>query len=95
MSTPTGRSEKRAPVELSVELSDVGKTSVKERVLTENLSSHGLRVVAKSAWQPGARVRVSFAGEDIDERARVVYCQPLGSNKFAVGLELSGKVLQS
>ena len=95
MSTPTGRSEKRMPVELAVELSHMGKTPVKERVLTENVSSHGLRVVTEREWQPGARVRVSFAGEEIDERARVVYCQPIGSNKFAVGLELSGKVLQS
>jgi PilZ domain len=95
MSMPTGRSEKRTPIELAVELSHVGKTSVKERVLTENLSSRGLRVVTKSMWPPGARVRVSFAGEEIDERARVVYCQRLANMRFAVGLELSATVKQS
>jgi len=93
MSTPTGRSAKRMPVELAVELSHVGKTPVKGK--SSYVSSHGLRVVTGSVWQPGARVRVSFAGEQIDERARVVYCQPIGSKKFAVGLKLSGKVLQS
>jgi len=95
MSMPTGRSERRTPIELAVELSHVSKTSIKERVLTENVSSRGLRVVAKSMWPPGARVRVSFAGEDIDKRARVVYCQRLANKKFAVGLELSAKMKQS
>ena len=95
MSMPTGRSEKRTPTELALELSHVGKTSVKERVLTVNVSSRGLRVLTKSMWLPGARARVSFAGEDIDERARVVYCQRLANKRFAVGLELSAKVKQS
>jgi PilZ domain len=95
MSMPTGRSEKRTPTELAVELSHVGKTFVKERVLTENLSSRGLRVVTKSMWPPGARVCVSFAGEEIDERARIVYCQRLANKRFAVGLELSATVKQS
>jgi hypothetical protein len=72
---PIGRSEKRTPVELAVVLSCAHKKPFKERAVTENVSSHGLRVITKSMWQPGARVLVSFVGEDIDEQARVVYCQ--------------------
>lgn len=92
MLMPTGRSEKRAPIELPVALSLVSEPSVKERVLTENVSSRGLRLITKRIWKPGARVRVSFAGEGIDEQARVVYCQRLANKKFAVGLVLSTKL---
>lgn len=95
MSMPTGRPEKRTPIELPVDLSGVSETSVKERVFTENISSRGLRVITKSMWKPGGRVRITFAGEDIDKQARIVYCQRLAKKKFAVGLELSGKLKQS
>lgn len=54
----------------------MGKTSGKERVFVENVSSRGLRVVTKSMWPPGARVRVSFASEAIDERARCLLSTP-------------------
>ena len=89
---PTGRSEKRTPVELAVVLSHKHRELFKERVVTENVSSHGLRVVAKSVWAPGTRILVSFAGENIDEQARVVYCQRLTKGQFAVGIHLSTKV---
>jgi hypothetical protein len=92
MSMPTGRSEKRTPVELAVLLSRAHKKPFKERGVTENVSSHGLRVITKGMWQPGARVLVSFAGEDIDEQARVVYCQRMAKRKFAVGIQFSAKV---
>lgn len=70
------RSEKRTPIELAVELSHVGKTSGKERVFVENVSSRGLRVVTKSMCPPGARVRVSFASEAIDQRAGCLLSTP-------------------
>jgi len=92
MSTPSGRSEKRTPVELAVVLSRAHRKPFKEKVVTANVSSHGLRVVTKSMWAPGARILVSFAGEDIDEQARVVYCQRLTKGKFAVGIQFSTKV---
>jgi len=91
MSMPTGRSEKRTPVELAVVLSRAHRKPFKEKVVTENVSSHGLRVVTKSTWTPGARILVSFAREDIDEHARVVYCQRLAKGMFAVGIQFSAK----
>jgi PilZ domain len=81
-----------APVELAVVLSRAHKKLFKERVVTENVSSHGLGVVTKSVWPPGTRILVSFAGENIDEQARVVYCQRLTKGKFAVGIHFSTKV---
>lgn len=89
---PTGRSEKRTPAELAVVLSRAHKKPFKERVVTENVSSHGLRVITKSMWLPGARILVSFAGENIDEQARVVYCQRITKGRFAVGIQFSTKV---
>ena len=88
---PTGRSEKRTPVELAVVLSRAHKRLFKEKVVTENVSSHGLRVVTKRMWPPRAQIIVSFAGENIDEQARVVYCERLTKGKFAVGIQFSTK----
>jgi len=47
MSMPTGRSEKRAPVELAVLLSSLNERPFKERAFTENVSSRGLRAITK------------------------------------------------
>lgn len=92
MSILTGRSEKRKPIELAAVLSRVSQGSYKESTFTENKSSHGLRVITKKTWRPGARLLVSFAADDVGEDASVVYCQRLGNKKFAVGLALSAKV---
>jgi hypothetical protein len=92
MSILTGRSEKRKPIELAAVLSRVNQGFHKESTFTENKSSHGLRVITKKIWRPGARLLVSFAKDDVEEEASVVYCQRLGNKKFAVGLALSAKV---
>ncbi len=60
----------------------------------ENMSSRGLRAITKKIWLPGARLLVSFAGDNVAEETSVVYCQRLGIKKFAVGLALSAKVHQ-
>ena len=92
MSILAGRSEKRTPIELAAVLSRVNQRFYKESIFTENKSSHGLRVITKKTWRPGARLLVSFAEDDVGEEASVVYCQCLGNKKFAVGLALSAKV---
>jgi hypothetical protein len=81
----------RAPVQLAIELSRAHKKRFSGKGITENVSSRGLRVITRSMWQPEARVRVSFAGEDIDEQARVVYCQRMPKRKFAVGIQFSAR----
>jgi hypothetical protein len=95
MSMPTGRSEKRTPIDLAVVLSCIGETSCKERTFTENVSSRGLRAITKKKWQPGAELLIKFVGNDFQGQASVVYCQPLGNKKFAVGLALSAKAQQA
>ena len=95
MSMPTGRSEKRTPAELAVLLSSLNERPFKERAFTENVSSRGLRAITKRMWQPGTRLLVSFDGEVIPGPARVVYCQRLANERFAVGLALLARVRQS
>ena len=92
MSILAGRCEKRKPIELAAVLSRVNQGFYMESTFTENKSSHGLRVITKKTWRPGARLVVRFAEDDVEEEASVVYCQRLGNKKFAVGLALSAKV---
>ena len=52
MSMPTGRSEKRTPVELAVLLSRAHKKPFKERGVTENVSSHGCESLRRVCGSP-------------------------------------------
>jgi hypothetical protein len=79
---------------LAVELSCMDEMSGKEAAITENISSRGLRAITKRMWRSGTRLLIRLVGEDGYGQASVVYCQPLGNKRFAVGLGLSGKVLQ-
>jgi len=95
MSMPTGRSEKQTPMEVPVVLSLLNKRPFKERTFTENVSpSSGMCAVTKRTWQPGTRLLVTLHREGIQGRARLVYCQRLANNRFAVGLALSAQTQQ-
>jgi PilZ domain len=58
-----------------------------ERVLTENVSSHGARVITKQRCQPGEQQQITPLSGEFQLLARVVYCQPLPHKGFCVGLE--------
>jgi hypothetical protein len=85
---PTGRLEKRTARVVSVELSRLDEPLLKERTFTENLSPHGARVVTEREWQPGTSVLLVCAEAALESRGHIVYCQPLGVNRFVVGVEL-------
>jgi len=85
---PTGRREKRTARVVPVELSRLDKSLLKERAFTENLSAHGARIVTERKWQPGTIVLIVSSKEALNSRAQIVYCQPLGVGRFAVGVEL-------
>jgi hypothetical protein len=87
-----GRSEKRIAKTMSVEVCLQDETKLNERTLTENVSAHGARVLMQLELQPGQRVLVNSPNEDVRSQARIVYCQRVSERKFAVGLELSGRV---
>jgi hypothetical protein len=65
---------------------------LEERMLTENVSAHGARVFMERKLQPGQQVLVSSPKEGVRSQARIVYCQRESGKRFAVGLELSGRV---
>jgi len=77
---------------MSVEVCVQDETKLNDRTLTENVSAHGARVLMQLKLQPGQRVLVNSPNEGVRSQARIVYCQRVSERKFAVGLELSGRV---
>ena len=87
-----GRSEKRIARKVSVEICLQDAPKLNERMSTENVSAHGARVFMERKLQPGQQVLVSSPKEGVRSQARIVYCQRVSEKRFAVGLELSGRV---
>jgi hypothetical protein len=91
MATRTGRVEKRKQLAVPMLLSRLqrqGSTDLPEKTITENVSSHGVRVLTKRAVPPQERLLVtSLTGREEPIQARVVYCQPLAKGVFGVGLQ--------
>jgi len=88
MAVPIGRSDKRIAKEVAVELARLDHLQLKETAITQNVSVRGMRVATEHLWRPGDRVLLSSPESTVHSRARVVYCQRMGNNRFAVGLEL-------
>ena len=87
-----GRSERRIPKRLAVELSRPDESVAKEMTFTENVSPRGVRLTTMQPWQPGARVLLTFPQNGIRSQGRIVYCQRMGTGNFALGLELPWQV---
>jgi hypothetical protein len=73
---------------VAVQLSTVEASPPAEKTFTENVSPHGARVVTKQRWKAEERVLLKSLESDFQSQARVVYCQRLPRNNFAVGLDL-------
>jgi PilZ domain len=86
MAGPNGRSDERRMKQAEVELA-LPDASFKETAIAQNISTRGMRVATKHVWHPGERVLLRPQGSAIRFLARVVYCQRLENNRFAVGLE--------
>jgi hypothetical protein len=87
-----GRSEKRIARTESIEVCLQDEPKLNEKTLTENVSAHGARVLMQQKLQPGQRVLVSSPKEGMRSQARIIYCQRVSERRFAVGLELTGRV---
>jgi hypothetical protein len=83
-----GRIEKRVPMVVAAYLVTVEERCVTERVMTENVSSHGARVLTKRRWQPGEQPQLVPLFGKSESPARVVYCQGSTNGHFYLGLEL-------
>jgi hypothetical protein len=75
-------------VHVTVDLSGIDVRSAAQQGVTENVSARGARVVTSRPWTPNDHLTVRSLLGSLRSRARVVYCQPLGENSFAIGLEL-------
>jgi hypothetical protein len=88
MTAPNGRSDRRITKEVAVELARPDASQLREMAIAQNVSARGMRVATEDVWLPGDPVLLSFLESGIRTQARVVYCQRMENNKFAVGLEL-------
>ena len=87
-----GRSEKRIARTVSVEVRFPDGLVQKERTSTENVSAHGARLFIKQRLKPGQAVLLVSPTEGVGCQAQIVYCQHISESRFAVGLELHGRV---
>jgi hypothetical protein len=85
-----GRIEKRISMGIPVYLGSLKKPRTAERVLTENVSPHGARVVTKLRWQAGEDLWITPLSGQFQLTAQVTYCQPLANGEFCVGLDFRG-----
>jgi PilZ domain-containing protein len=87
-----GRAERRIAKTVKVEVCPLDDPKLKERALTENVSAHGARVLIQQAFRPQQQAVLTSPNEGVWSPAKVVYCQRVPGNRFAVGLELSARV---
>jgi hypothetical protein len=82
------RLEQRIPMTIRVDLCRLDVRHPTQEALTENVSTHGVRIVSSTSWKQNERLNLWSLPGDFRARARVVYCEPLGLHSFALGLQL-------
>jgi hypothetical protein len=81
------RRENRIPMEIPVMLDGHRNLPGVEATFTENVSAKGARVVSVRHWEKGAPMKLASRTGEFRSEARVAYCQPLGGDGYAVGVE--------
>jgi hypothetical protein len=81
------RQEMRHPKRFHLQISSTADFLAMESALAENVSSRGLRVQTRHSWKPGSQALVKSPVRELWARARIVYCESLPRNSFALGLE--------
>ena len=61
-----------------------------ETGLTENVSSHGARVITTNQWPLDDTVLLALPGFHFTSAARVTYCDPISNGRFGIGLQFAG-----
>lgn len=82
------RLEKRIRLSIRVDLCSLDVRHPAEEALTENISAHGARVVSRNPWKLNERLNLWALPGDLRARARVVYCEPIAADNFAIGLQI-------
>ncbi len=88
MTAPNGRFDRRITKEVAVELARPDASQLREMAIAQNVSARGMRVATEDVWFPGDPVLLCSPDSGARTQARVVYCQRMENNRFAVGLEL-------
>jgi len=88
-----GRNEKRVTMAIPVCLVTAEKLLFADQAMTVNVSSRGARVVTRRRWQLEEQPRLASSSGEFRARARVVYCEPLPSGHFCIGLKFISAIL--
>lgn len=88
MHVPSGRFDKRIERRVIIEVLCLDESQLNTGAVTENVSPRGARALTDCNHTPGKHVLVTIPQQGVKSLARVVYSQPLGTTKFAVGLHL-------
>jgi hypothetical protein len=88
MEAAAKRAENRTPLKVTVDLSSLDLRTPAQEGVTENISNRGARVVTSRPWKPNDRLNVRSLLGNFRSRARVVYCEPIGGDLYAIGLQL-------
>jgi len=86
------RAEERKYLKVAVDLSSVDVRTPAYSGVTDNVSSHGARVLTSKALESNQRLNVRSMRGSYRSRARVVYCVPAEGGLYAVGLQFYGSV---
>jgi hypothetical protein len=89
----SGRYYKRTHLTLPIKLLYPGDVEPSEDAVTENVSPLGVRVLVKTPKEPDTLMLVKSPAPRFRASVRVVYCEPLPSGEFGVGLQLQGQHL--
>ena len=91
---PTGRSERRFPIVVVVNLAALSPMSAhkNERTYTDNISAHGARVHCVIPWQLGEYAEIVPVKGETPMRGEVVYCQKLATDDFFIGLKFHSHI---
>lgn len=78
---------------MEVNLAPPGRASAEkcERTFTDNISPHGIRVQATTAWRMGEKAEVTPMKGESPMLGEVVYCQRVRNDHFFVGLRFRDK----
>lgn len=88
-----GRNEKRVTMAIPVSLVTAETLLVANQAMTVNVSPRGARVLTRRRWQPDEQARLASSSGEMRMRAKIVYCEPLTSGGFCVGLQFLSTVM--
>jgi hypothetical protein len=88
MEAAAKRVENRTAMKVTVDLSSLDFRTPAQEGVTENISARGARVVTSRPWKRNDRLNLRSLLGNFRSRARVVYCEPIGGDLYAIGLQL-------